>query len=250
MNIIESFITNNENFADKRQIAPKGIMIHSVGTPQPNPEVFVRIFNTPRPNSRQAGVHAFLGADDNVWQTLPWRHRAWHAGGAANDTHIGIEMTEPDTIRYTSGSNFSDLNPAATRKFVHQTYANATRLFAHLCKLFSLDPLADGVIISHAEGHRRGIASNHGDVEHIWRHFDLTMPQFRQDIAKAMKGEVEDIAPPRFNTLKEMPSWALPTIKKLIDKGHLKGDENGNLDLSLDMIRIFVIHDRAGLYDS
>ncbi|EOS71620.1 hypothetical protein C818_00423 [Lachnospiraceae bacterium MD308] len=59
-------------------------------------------------------------------------------------------MTEPATIRYTGGS--------------------------------------DWVVISHSEGHRRGIASNHGDVEHIWKRFGLSMGQFRKDIRAAMNG--------------------------------------------------------------
>ena len=37
-----------------------------------------------------------------------------------------------------------------------------------LCKKYSLNPLEDGVVISHREGHSRGIASNHGDPEHLW----------------------------------------------------------------------------------
>ena len=37
----------------------------------------------------------------------------------------------------------------------------------------ALDPLADGVVISHKEGHDRGIASNHGDPEHLWSRFSF-----------------------------------------------------------------------------
>ncbi|MCL2855317.1 MAG: N-acetylmuramoyl-L-alanine amidase [Defluviitaleaceae bacterium] len=51
----------------------------------------------------------------------------------------------------------------------------------------------------------------------------------------------------RFNQVAEMPIWASPTIQKLVDKGFLSGTGQG-LDLSLDMIRIFVINDRVGLY--
>ena len=46
-------------------------------------------------------------------------------------------------------------------------------LFAMLCKKFGLDPLADGVVISHREGHARGIATNHGDPEHLWKGLGL-----------------------------------------------------------------------------
>jgi N-acetylmuramoyl-L-alanine amidase len=52
----------------------------------------------------------------------------------------------------------------------------------------------------------------------------------------------------RFDAIEQMPEWAQPTIQKLVDLGHLRGD-GGSLDLSLDMIRIFVIHDRVGVYD-
>lgn len=51
----------------------------------------------------------------------------------------------------------------------------------------------------------------------------------------------------RYNTVKECPSWAQETVQKLIKKGFLSGDGK-NLDLSLDMIRMFVINDRAGIY--
>ena len=59
-----------------------------------------------------------------------------------------------------------------------------------------------------------------------------------------------DVLPPeRFNNLDEMPDWARPTIEKLLKSGFLRGDGQG-LDLSLDMLRIFVVHDRAGVYDT
>jgi hypothetical protein len=51
----------------------------------------------------------------------------------------------------------------------------------------------------------------------------------------------------RFNTLDSLPDWAKPTIEKMVNKGLLNGN-GASLDLSLDMIRIFVINDRAGLY--
>ncbi len=51
----------------------------------------------------------------------------------------------------------------------------------------------------------------------------------------------------RYNSLNECPDWAKPTISKLIKKKYLAGD-GSKLDLSLDMIRIFVINDRAGIY--
>ncbi|MCL2619840.1 MAG: N-acetylmuramoyl-L-alanine amidase [Defluviitaleaceae bacterium] len=51
----------------------------------------------------------------------------------------------------------------------------------------------------------------------------------------------------RFNSVAQMPDWAKPTIQKLVDKGFLSGTGQG-LDLSMDMVRVFVIHDRARMY--
>lgn len=60
------------------------------------------------------------------------------------------------------------------------------------------------------------------------------------------ESEVEEEMP-RYNTIEEMPTWAHPTILKLMRKGYIAGNGVG-LDLSLDMIRTFVINDNAGLY--
>ena len=54
--------------------------------------------------------------------------------------------------------------------------------------------------------------------------------------------------PKVYNTLEEVPEYAKPTIRKLMDRGWLLGYTDG-LGLTEDMIRIFTIHDRAGIYD-
>ena len=66
----------------------------------------------------------------------------------------------------------------------------------------------------------------------------------------------EDEDMPRYNTMAEVPDWAKPTIRKLIAKGCIQSggappDEDGNptdMDLGRDMLRGFVINDRAGVY--
>ena len=60
----------------------------------------------------------------------------------------------------------------------------------------------------------------------------------------------------RYNKIEDMPPYAKETVIKLVDKGFLNGsggskDENGrpaDLDLSVDMLRILVIQDRAGMF--
>lgn len=76
---------------------------------------------------------------------------------------------------------------------------------------------------------------------------------------KEPEPEVEDEKPvKRYNKISDMPSYAQPTIIKMVDAGIIGGtgtgakDENNrpaDLDLSIDMIRVFVTNDRVGLYD-
>ena len=52
-----------------------------------------------------------------------------------------------------------------------------------------------------------------------------------------------------YKTLNDIPDWGKSTIEKLINKNALKGDENGNLNITNDLLRTLVIHDRLGLYN-
>jgi len=191
--IRQSYLTRNPCYRAGRKIKVKGLMLHSVGCPQPSASVFIRNWNSESYN--RACVHGFIDANDGVvYQTLPWDHRGWHGGGSSNNTHIGVEMCEPACIRYTTGANFTCSDRADAVAAVERTYRAAVELFAMLCEQFGLDPLADGVIVSHREGHARGIASNHGDPEHLWRGLDLpyTMDTFRQAVYERMTGKEDD----------------------------------------------------------
>lgn len=210
MNIIENYSVNNNcyknnvNKVDDRyttfqQRGPKGLMLHSVGCSQSSAKVFADSWNR---SGKEVAVHAVLQADGTVYQCLPWNFRGWHAGGEANNTHVGVEMAEPDCIRYTGGATFTCSNKAEAQAQVRGTYKTAVELFAMLCKQYNLDPLADGVIISHREGNKRGVASNHGDPEHLWNQLGMgyTMEGFRRDVKAAMAGSGEDAAPAKPST--------------------------------------------------
>lgn len=97
-------------------------------------------------------------------------------------------MCEPDCIKYVGGATFTCSDTARAKAMVKRTYDAAVELFAYLCKKYGLNPLADGVIISHREGHARGIASNHGDPEHLWSQLKTgyTMDGFRKAVKAAI----------------------------------------------------------------
>lgn len=193
MRLVERILTKNPCYTAGRKITVKGLMLHSVGCPQPKASVFLSSWNSA--GYTAACVHGFIdGNDATIYQTLPWNHRGWHCGsgsrGSGNDSYIGIEMCEPSCIKYTGGSSFTCSDLTAARTVAKRTYGAAVELFAYLCKKYGLDPLADGVVISHREGHSRGIASNHGDPEHLWNGLSLgyTMDGFRRAVKAAMDG--------------------------------------------------------------
>lgn len=239
IDIVEAFTTKNKCYQAGAPLRPQGLMLHSIGTPQPNAAVLARYFDQYQPGGQSVCVHAFVQADGTVYQTLPWEMRGWHCGGTANSTHIGIEMTEP-----SAGVPYAEAAEQITG-----TYRAAVELFARLCGTYGLDPLADGVIIGHAEGHRRGVASNHADPAYLWDTYGMgfTMDGFRAAVAEAMAGakeEEEETDMTRYNTVAEMPAWAREEAQQLIDCGALKGGTDGRLDLSEDMLRTMIVCQR------
>ena len=204
MELKQTFVVNNPcyktnqnpgtdtRYTNFQKNGAKGLMLHSVGCPQPSASVFVNNWN--KSSYDRACVHAFIDGNTGVvHQCLPWNFRGWHGGGSSNNTHIGVEMCEPACIKYTGGSSFTCSDLATARAVATRTYNAAVELFAFLCKELNLDPLADGVIISHSEGYKRGVASNHGDPEHLWKGLSLgyTMDGFRKAVAAAMSPQEE-----------------------------------------------------------
>ena len=229
IDIVEAFTAKNKCYQAGAPLRPQGLMLHSIGTPQPSAAVLARYFDQYQPGGQSVCVHAFVQADGTVYQTLPWEMRGWHCGGAANNTHIGIEMTEP-----SAGVAYAEAAEQITG-----TYRAAVALFARLCGTYGLDPLADGVIIGHAEGHRTYLWDTYG--------MGFTMDGFRTAVAEAMAGakeEEEETDMTRYNTVAEMPAWAREEAQRLIDCGALKGGTDGRLDLSEDMLRTMIVCQR------
>lgn len=67
-------------------------------------------------------------------------------------------------------------------------------------------------------------------------------------VARPYYEEKDDDDMKIYKTLDDIPEWGYDTIKKLVDKGFLKGDGDG-LNISYDLLRTLVILDRAGLFD-
>ena len=75
-------------------------------------------------------------------------------------------------------------------------------------------------IIDHAEGHKLGIASNHGDVGHWLRRFGKSMDQVRQEVTLRLKGD---------DIVAQLLEWQRVQGEKALDNLNHKKDDNGNL---------------------
>lgn len=239
MKIIKQFVTQNPLYQQYVKIPVRKLVLHSVGCPQPSAAVFVRQWQTAR-----YFAHAVLQADGTVYQVAPWDCRLMHVG-AANAYSVGVEMTEPDCIRYTSGATFvcSDRGRAAAQ--VEGTYRTAVELFAKLCDEFGLSPYND--IISHNEAGKMGIGTDHVDPEHLWKQLGMgyTMDGFRQDVYNALHSDEDgEENMMKYNSIDEIPAWARDAVRKLIDAGALAGEGDGKLNLSYEMLRGIVIGTR------
>ncbi|NCB64171.1 MAG: N-acetylmuramoyl-L-alanine amidase [Clostridia bacterium] len=165
-------------------------MVHSLGVAQPNPDVFIRLWDTPKAD---VCVHALV-SQDGVTQLLPWEHRAWHAGVgtsgvSANNTHISFEICEPSGHTYEGGTMVG-YDAEKNAAYFAGVYQRAVALTAMLCTKYHLDPLSD--VLCHSEGYQRGIASNHSDVMQWFPKHGKSMDTFRAEVKALMGGKEED----------------------------------------------------------
>lgn len=277
MTLLTCMLRENRCYATAEHVKPCGVMLHSTGANNPNLRRYVQPsekdpnydllmaqlgenrngndWNCPRPGGTSVCVHAFVGklADGTVAavQTLPWDIVGWHSGYASKYSqtnanklgYIGFEICE-------DGLDNPD--------YFAQVYRAAVELTAYLCAEYGLDPQGENehgypCVTCHREGYNLGIAYCHADVLHWFPKYGKTMDDFRRDVAEEMEG-MEMV---RYKYLKDIPdrwNWR-NIIRLLMEIGVLDGDGSDPvghgdvIDLSQDMVRTFVIHYKAGVYD-
>lgn len=258
MNLHKLLLIQNNCYIAGKTIVPQGIMVHSTGANNPNLRRYVgpddgllgppssSNWNTAKPGGISVCVHGFIGkqADGTIatYQTLPWNMRGWHAGGTANNTHIGFEICEDGL---TDASYFSDV------------YQEAVDLCAYLCKIYGL---TEQDIICHSEGYTKGIASNHADVMHWWPKHGKSMDTFRAAIKSALvEQEDENMTQDTFNnlmttwqnqndplykTLDEVPAYWKDDATALVKSGAIKGDGTNSFGVRASILKAAIINKR------
>lgn len=251
MRLRTQYLTKNDCYIRQKHLNVRGVMWHSTGANNPlvsryvpgNAELGVNTngnhWNMSNVEAKQKFgqklnkcVHAFIGlfSDGEVGtvQTLPWGIQGWHAGGSANQTHIGFEICE------------DGLEDAY---YFNAVYQESCELTAKLCRDYALDPFEDGVIICHADGYQMGVASNHGDVLHWLAKYGKTMDDVRRDVARLIEGDDENMDAERFHELflemrrtlqdNDNADWSQEARQWAIDNGLIAGGgtlENGEVN--------------------
>jgi hypothetical protein len=187
--IITAYAVNNNCFKANVPLVPQGIVVHSTGADNPNLSRYVdspeevgknpysNHWNSPTPGGRRVCVHAFIGKDAEgdvrVAQILPYDVQCWGCAsgkkGSFNSTHIQFEVCE---------------DGLCDKKYFELALSAAIEYCAYLCYTFGLDISS---IVSHAEAHKMGYASNHGDIDHWLKKFGWDMDGFRSAVQRVIK---------------------------------------------------------------
>lgn len=181
--ITEAICTGNRRYKAAEHFTPTGVVLHSIGTPQPRAEVLQRYWQ----NDGSPYVVHYMVDDQNILHCMPDNLKCWHVGSPGNSEWLGIEMGEPSQIKYTSGATFTVSDLATARAYAEAAYKNAVWLIAQLCKTYGWNPYT--AIWTHYEVTRQKLSNtDHVDPQHLWDGLGLgySLLTLRRDVAAAM----------------------------------------------------------------
>lgn len=202
---------------------PRYITIHSTANEKSTAQN-ERDWLTNPTNDRSASWHIAVDEKEAI-EAIPLNEMAYHAGNSTgNSQSIGIEIIE-------SGDREKTVAHAVkiTAKLLHERNWDIDRLKRHydwsgkVCpRIFSYDN---------------------------WKGWDIFLKDVKEELKELKKlDEKGELIVNRYDYIEDIPEYGKETIQNLMSMGYLKGDEKGRLNLSEDMLRIFVVNHRAGLY--
>ena len=192
-------------------------------------------------NSNEVSFH-FAVDDVEAIRGIPLNRNAWHASDGANGrgNRKGIAIE----ICYSYCEDESTWKQLYKSKF-EKSQENAAELVAYLLHTYGWG-MDTSRIKKHADFTNKHCPHRTLDT-YGWDYFiELVKSKYNSMYNDAPKAEVTNSD--SYDTIESCPDYAQATIKKLVSKGYLKGNDENKLDLSKDMIRIFVILDRAGVF--
>ena len=181
--ITEKYCTGNRRYKSAEKFTPVGVVLHSIGTPQPSADVLWRYWQ----NDSSAYVVHYMVDDQKILHCMPDNYKCWHVGSPGNSKWLGIEMGEPSQIKYTSGATFTVSDLASAQAYAEAAYKNAVWLIAQLCKKYGWNP--NTAIYTHHEVTAKKLSNtDHVDPEHLWNGLGMgySLLTLRRDVAASM----------------------------------------------------------------
>ena len=230
----------------------------------------------------QASAHYFVD-EHGAMQSVREGDTAWHCGARAywhpecrNANSIGIEMC---SRKRADGSYYilpeTVANAAALAKDIMQRYGIDTEhvvrhydVTGKRCPMPWVDDPAQWVAFKDMLTLER---TNEEEEEDMTRYRKIEdVPDWAQDTVRALmdagalqgdehgcidlsrdmiRGMVigkryADTRSPRYATIDDVPGWAREETQKLVERGALKGDAHGKLNVSMDMLRTMIVCQR------
>lgn len=230
----------------------------------------------------QASAHYFVD-EHGVMQSVLESDTAWHCGARAywhpecrNSNSIGIEMC---SRKRADGSYYikpeTVANAAALAKDIMQRYGIDTdHVLRHYdvtgkrCPMPWVDDPAQWDAFKASLAPEENTVEEDDDMVRYSKIEDV--PDWAQDTVRALmdagalKGDEHgcidlsldmvrgmvigkryvDARSSRYVIIDDVPGWAREETQRLIDRGALKGDAHGKLDLSMDMLRTMIVCQR------
>ena len=190
--IQDSYCKKNGRYLAAEPLSPVGVVLHSIGTPQPRASVLLQYWN----NNPSAYATHYILDDQSIHHAIPDSYKCWHVGSPGNGKWLSIEMCEPKEISYTSGASFTVSDLSAAQTYTEKCYKNAVWLLTKLCRDHAWDPFT--AILTHREVTRQRLSNtDHVDPEHLWNGLGMgyTLLQLRRDVAAALTGSGSAAAP-------------------------------------------------------
>lgn len=250
-------------------MTPEFVVIHNTANKAPAKNEISYM----QSNNNEVSFH-YAVDDIEAVQGIPLNRNAWHAsdGGNGKGNRKGIAIE----ICYSYCSDEATWKKSYKKKF-EKAQENAAELTAYLLHKYGWG--MDTSRIKKHEDFAKKHCPHRTLDDYGWTYFinlvkakykamyekkeesmttaekkafdELTakVEKLEQTLSKYEKSGVYDNAAIRWAYIDgNLPSWATPTIKKLVNKGHLKGGDKNSLELSNVFMRVLVILDRAGVF--
>ena len=186
-----------------------------------------------------ASAHFFVD-EREIWQSVKEKDIAWHCGTRGmyfhpycrNANSLGVELCSRKR-----GEKYY---------FAPETVKNAQQFVRSLMKRYGI-PTEN--VVRHYDVTHKNCPAPFVEDAGAWQKFKAgLMEQAKEDnmTEKQVKQLIEQ-SKTVFDTEEAVPEWGRATIEKLTKRGLLRG-EDGKLALTEEMLRVFVVLDRAGAF--